>query len=203
MESVEVIADPQTALVALEPMRSQLLAELAEPASAAALAGRLELARQKVNYHVRALEEQGLVREAGTRQWGGLKERLLIASAASYLVSPAALGRAAADPSRDLDRLSASYLIALGGRIVREVGDLVRRARAADKALATLAIDTEIRFRSPAERAQFSDELVRAVTTLVARYHDDAAPGGRAHRVVVVAYPVPHDAAPPPEPGSG
>jgi len=203
MESVEVIADPQTALVALEPMRSQLLAELAEPASAAALAGRLGLARQKVNYHVRALEEQGLVREAGTRQWGGLKERLLIASAASYLVSPAALGRAAADPSRDLDRLSASYLIALGGRIVREVGDLVRRARAADKALATLAIDTEIRFRSPAERAQFSDELVRAVTTLVARYHDDAAPGGRAHRLVVVAHPVPHDAAPPPEPGSG
>ena len=203
MESVEVIADPQTALVALEPMRSQLLAELAEPASAATLAGRLGLARQKVNYHVRALEERGLVREAGTRQWGGLKERLLVASAGSYLVSPAALGRAAADPGRDLDRLSASYLIALGGRIVREVGDLVQRARAADKSLATLAIDTEIRFRSPAERAQFSDELVRAVTTLVARYHDDAAPGGRAHRLVIVAHPVPLDAAPPPETRSG
>lgn len=197
MESVEVIADPQTALVALEPMRSQLLAELTEPASAAALAGRLGLPRQKVNYHVRALEERGLVREAGTRQWGGLKERLLVASAGSYLVSPAALGRAAADPSRDLDRLSASYLIALGGRIVREVGDLVRRARAADKSLATLAIDTEIRFRSPTERAQFSDELVRAVTALAARYHDDAAPAGRLHRLVVVAHPVAHEGPPP------
>ncbi len=196
MESVEVIADPQTALVALEPMRSQLLAELTEPASAAALAGRLGLPRQKVNYHVRALEERGLVRVAGTRQWGGLKERLLVASAGSYLVSPAALGRAAADPSRDLDRLSASYLIALGGRIVREVGDLVRRARAADKGLATLAIDTEIRFRSPAERAQFSDELVRTVTALAARYHDDAAPGGRLHRLVIVAHPLAHDPAP-------
>jgi hypothetical protein len=195
MESVEVIADPQTALVALEPMRSQLLAELTEPASAAALAGRLGLPRQKVNYHVRALEERGLVRVAGTRQWGGLKERLLVASAGSYLVSPAALGRAAADPSRDLDRLSASYLIALGGRIVREVGDLVRRARAADKGLATLAIDTEIRFRSPAERAQFSDELVRKVTALAARYHDDAAPGGRLHRLVIVAHPLAHDPA--------
>ena len=80
MLDVEVIDDPAAATVALEPVRSRLLAELAEPASAAALAARLGIARQKVNYHLRALEAHGLVRVAEKRQWGGLTERLLVAT---------------------------------------------------------------------------------------------------------------------------
>lgn len=193
MDALEVIDDPQTAIAALEPLRSRLLAELAEPASAATLAARLGMPRQKVNYHVRALEARHLVREAETRLWGGLKERLLVASAASYIVSPGALGRAASDPGRTPDHLSASYLIALAGRVVREVGDLLRRSRQAQQPLATLAIDSEIRFRSAAERAAFSRDLVAAVTSLAARYHDASAPGGRAHRLVIMAHPLPHD----------
>lgn len=191
MLELEVIDDPAAAAVALEPVRSRLLAELAQPASAAALASRVGLARQKVNYHLRALEAHGLVQVAGTRQWGGLTERLLVASAASYLVSPVALGPAGADPERRADRLSASYLIALAARIVREVASLVRRSEEADKRLATLSIDTEIRFRSPADRAAFTRELTQAVTALAARYHDESAPGGRPHRLVVVAHPLP------------
>ncbi|MBW3634515.1 MAG: helix-turn-helix domain-containing protein [Chloroflexi bacterium] len=193
MEDVEVIADPAAAVVALEPIRSRLLAELAEPASAATLAARLGIARQKLNYHMRALEAHQLVREAGKRQWGGLTERLLVASAASYVISPKALGPVAIDSGRGGDRLSASYLIALGARMVDEVSDLLRRSRAADKHLATLSLDTEIRFRSAADRAAFSNELIQSVTTLVARYHDESAPGGRTHRLVLVAHPLPHE----------
>jgi len=191
MLDVEVIDDPAAATVALEPMRSRLLSELSAPASAATLASRLGIARQKVNYHLRALEAHRLVRVAEKRKWGGLTERLLVATASSYVVSPSALGPVATDPGRSTDRLSASYLIALGARMVREVGDLLRRARAADKRLATLSIDTEISFRSAAERAAFSNELAAAVTALAARYHDESAPGGRPHRLVIVAHPLP------------
>ncbi|MGK3995526.1 helix-turn-helix domain-containing protein [Sorangium sp. So ce1024] len=193
MLDVDVIEDPAAAAAALEPVRSRLLAELAAPASAATLAARLGIARQKINYHLRALEAHGLVRVAETRRWGGLTERLLVASASSYVVSPGALGPVGADPERTADRLSASYLIALGARVVREVSDLLRRAREADKHLATLSIDTEVRFRSPAERAAFTGELARAVTALVARYHDESAPGGRPHRLVIVAHPTPNE----------
>jgi DNA-binding transcriptional ArsR family regulator len=196
MLELEVIDDPAAAAVALEPVRSRLLAELAQPASAAALASRVGLARQKVNYHLRALEAHGLVRVAGTRRWGGLTERLLVASAASYLVSPVAMGAAAADPERRADRLSASYLIALAARIVREVASLVRRSEEADKRLATLSIDTVIRFRSPADRAAFTHELTQTVTALAARYHDESAPGGRPHRLVLVAHPLPIEPQP-------
>src|SRR5215475_12828871 len=113
---IQVINDPAAATVALEPVRSRLLSELAMPASAATLATRVGLARQKVNYHLHALETHGLVRLAQERKWGGLTERLLVATAASYVVSPSALG-VAADPNREGDRLSASYLIALGSRV--------------------------------------------------------------------------------------
>ena len=115
----------------------------------------------------------------------------MVATAASYVVSPSAMGPVAVDPKREADRLSASYLIALGARIVREVGDLVRRANEAGKRLATLAIDTEVRFKSPADRAAFTHELTDAVTKLVAKYHDESAPGGRSHRLVLVAHPLP------------
>ena len=191
MIDLEVIDDPAAAAVAVEPVKTQLLAALVEPASAAALAARLGIARQKVNYHLRSLEEYGLVRVLEERLWGGLRERVMVASAASYVVSPSALGPVAADPDRGSDRLSASYLIALAARIVREVSSLVRRARAIDKRLATLSIDTAITFKSPADRAAFTRELTDAVTTLVGRYHDAATPGGRAHRVVIVAHPLP------------
>lgn len=191
MIGLEVIDDPAAATVALDPVRSRLLAELAEPASAATLAGRVGLGRQKVNYHLRTLEAHGLVRVASKRRWGGLTERLLVATAASYVVSPAAMGAVAADPDRETDRLSASYLIALAARVIRETGRLLRRAQDAGKRLPTLSIDAEVRFRSAADRAAFSQELTEAVTRLVARYHDAKAPGGRPHRLVALAYPKP------------
>jgi DNA-binding transcriptional ArsR family regulator len=160
------------------------------------LATRVGLARQKVNYHLHALEAHGLVRLAQERKWGGLTERLLVATAASYVVSPSALGPVAVDPNREVDRLSASYLIALGARVVREVGDLVRRAKETGKRLATLAVDTEVRFRSATDRAAFSQELTEAVTRLVSKYHDASAPGGRLHRLVIVAHPLPQKLEP-------
>ena len=46
----------------------------------------------------------------------------------------------------------------------------------------------------------FRAELAEAVTRLAARYHDASAPGGRPHRLVVLAHPLPRDAATTPSP---
>ncbi len=196
MLDIQVIDDPAAATVALEPIRNRLLAELAAPASAATLASRVGLTRQKVNYHLHSLEAHGLVQLAEERMWGGLRERLLVATAASYIVSPSAMGPVAVDPAREHDRLSARYLIALGARLIKEVSGLVRRATESGKRLATLAVDTEVRFRSATDRAAFSAELTEAIATLVAKYHDASAPGGRAHRLLVVAHPLPQRPTP-------
>ncbi|MCU1373226.1 MAG: ArsR family transcriptional regulator [Actinomycetia bacterium] len=192
MHDVEVIEDPATAAVALDPIRARLLAELAEPASAAGLAARVGLPRQKVNYHLKSLEAHGLVELAEVRTWGGITERLVQATAASYVVSPAALGQMGADPDRSSDRLSAGHLVALAGRLVREVGTLARLADAAGKRLPTFTLDTEIGFASAEDRAAFADELTAAVLELAARYHHD---DGRPHRLVVAAHPKPKESA--------
>jgi hypothetical protein len=131
------------------------------------------------------------VRVSDKRKWGGLTERLLVATAATYVVSPAAMGQVASDPCRCTDRLSATYLIALAARMMREVTSLLRRSTETGKRLATLSMDTEIRFRSAVERAEFTEQLTRAITELAARYHDESAPGGRSHRLVIVAHPLP------------
>lgn len=193
MRGVEVIDEPGAAIVAIEPIRSRLLALLAtEPASATQLASALDLPRQKVNYHLRALERHGLVELVEERPRRGVVERVMRASASSYVVSPATLGEAAADARHEADRpdrLSARYLLTVAARAIREVGDLARGADRAGKQLATLTIETEVRFRSAAERAAFADDLTRAVTELAARYHDETAPAGRWHRLVVLAHP--------------
>jgi DNA-binding transcriptional ArsR family regulator len=196
MLDLEILDQPAAAQLALDPIKAGLLAELRTPASAAILAERVGLSRQKVNYHLRALEERGLVTPVEERRWGGIRERIVRASAGSYVVSPAALGPIASDPATHTDRLSASYLLALAARAVREVGALWHRARTTRKRLATLSLDTTIRFRTPADRAAFTDELGRAVAALVARYHhepdgSDSTERGRLHRLVAFAYPAP------------
>jgi DNA-binding transcriptional ArsR family regulator len=193
MLDVDVIEDAATATVALDPLRGRILAALREPASAAGLAHRFGLPRQKVNYHLRALEDCGLVTVAGERRHGGLTERLLVASAASYVVSPAAMQDNAPDPASMADRLSARYLIALAARAVREVGHLMRIAQADTRRLATLAVDTEIGFASAEDQARFADELTDTVTRLAAKYH---RPGGRPFRLIVAAHPTPKEQHP-------
>ena len=134
--------------------------------------------------------DAGLVELSDERRHGGITERVLQASAASYVVSPAALSASAANPDANADHLSAGYLVALAGRLVREVGALARRAGASGKRLPTLTIDTQIGFRSAADRAAFADDLTAAVLDLAARYHHD---DGRPHRLLVAAHPLPEE----------
>jgi DNA-binding transcriptional ArsR family regulator len=189
VQDLAVIDDPAAASVSLDPVRRRLLAALAEPGSASSLAAVIGLPRQKVNYHLRTLEQHGLVELVELRRRGNMTERVMQASAASYVISPAALGAAAPDPSRAPDRLSARWLIAVAARTVREVGELVAGAAKAGKRVATLTLDGEVRFASAADRAAFAEELAGAVTALVGKYHDENAPGGRPHRVVVAVHP--------------
>jgi DNA-binding transcriptional ArsR family regulator len=189
MHDVTVIDDPAAAEVSLQPIRARLLAELGEPGSASSLAARTGLTRQKANYHLRALEEHGLVELVEERRKGNCTERVLQATARSYVISPSALAAVAPDPARRPDQRSARWLLAVAARLVREVGDLITASAAAGKPLATLGIDSEVRFASARDRAAFATELAEAVNGLVAKYHDEHARDGRTHRFVVALHP--------------
>jgi DNA-binding transcriptional ArsR family regulator len=194
MLDIAVIEDPAAAEASLDPVRTRILQELRSPGSATQVAVKVGLPRQKVNYHLKALERHGLVELVEERRKGNVTERVLQATAASYLISPQALQSVSPDPRRFSDRFSAFWLLALAGRMVQEVGKLIAGAAAARQKLATFAIDGDITFRTAADRAAFAEELGVAVTVLVDKYHDDGprpgAASGRRHRLVVALHPV-------------
>ena len=179
MLDLAVIDEPAAAEASLDPIRTRLLAALAQPGSASALAVKLGLARQKVNYHLRTLERHGLVELVEERRKGNVTERVMRATAASYVISPSAMAALAPDPDRSPDQLSALWLVALAARVVNEVGQLIGRSRRARRPLATFGMDAEIRFASASDRAAFAAELSETVERLVATYHDEFAAGGR------------------------
>jgi DNA-binding transcriptional ArsR family regulator len=189
MLDVAAIEDAAAAEASLDPVRSRLLAELAEPGSATMLAAKVGLPRQKVNYHLKTLERHGLVELVEERRKGNVTERVLRATAASYVISPMALAAVQPDPGRSRDQLSARWLLALAAQLVRDVGALLTGAARAHKRLATFALDGEVRFASPADRAAFAEELAGAVTALVAKYHDADSQEGRDHRLIVAIHP--------------
>ncbi len=199
MHPVAVIDDPAAAESSLQPIRARLLAALAKgPGSASSLAAATGLTRQKANYHLRALEEHGLVELVEERRKGNCTERVLRATASSFVISPTALAGVAPDPGRQPDQRSARWLLAVAGRLVREVGDLIARSAEAGQPVATLGIDSEIRFASAADRAAFAGELADAVNDLVARYHAPRSPRGRDHRFIVALHPTPTRSRPSP-----
>ena len=193
MDDIAVIEDPAAAEISLDPIRSRLLAELAVPGSASMLAGKVGLPRQKVNYHLRTLEQHGLVHLVEERRKGNVTERMMQATAASYVISPSAMAAVAPDPARAPDRLSARWLLAVAARLVRDVGSLITGADKTRQRVATYALDGEIRFATPADRAAFAEELTAAVTQLLGKYHSEQ---GRKHRLVVAVHPATDSTAP-------
>jgi len=190
MLDVTVIENPAAAEASLDPIRMRLLAELAsEPGSATTLARKVGLPRQKVNYHLRTLERHGLIGLVGERRKGNMTERVLSATATSYVISPTALAAVEPDPTRSPDRLSAYWLLAVASKLVSDVGSLLTGAMKARQRLATFAMDGEVRFATPADRAAFAEELSGAVADLIAKYHDASAEGGRSHRLVLAIHP--------------
>ncbi|MFC4530961.1 ArsR/SmtB family transcription factor [Sphaerisporangium dianthi] len=189
MLDVAVIEDPAAAEVSLDPVRARLLAELSEPGSATTLAAKVGLPRQKVNYHLKTLERYGLVELVEERRKGNVTERIMRATAASYVISPVALSAVAPDPSRAPDQLSARWMLAVASQLVHDVGRLITGAAKARQKVATFAIDGEVRFASAADRAAFARELAETVAALVGKYHDAGAEGGRDHRLIVAVHP--------------
>jgi DNA-binding transcriptional ArsR family regulator len=187
---VQVLDDARAASL----VRGALLVALREPISSTSLATSVGLTRQRVRYHLKVLEEGGLVVQVGERQWGGITERLLIATARSYVVSVEALGDLAGGPARVRDRPSANYLIALAAQAIRDVNALMRRAEVEHRPLATLSLETTIRFATPADRARFADEISATIREIAARYHQSSSRRGRDHRLVLLVHPTTEEA---------
>lgn len=187
---MQIVRDPERAAAVLHPSRLRMLEHLAEPGSASTVARRMGLTRQQVNYHLHELEKNGYVELVEERRVGNCLERVLRATAESFVISPEALGALSAGRAATQDRFSAAYLVSAAARVIRDLAILGLRASRASKRLATMTAETKIRFRSAEERSAFAEELAGALAKLTAKYNDDSAPGGRAFHILAGAWPV-------------
>ncbi len=194
---VHVIEQTDQAAALLTPLRLRILQLLVEPGSSSRLARALDLPRQQVNYHVKALEKAGLLRKVGKHKRGNCIEVMLQATARSFVVGPSALGEVAVDRRPVQDRFSFGALLSLCARTIRELGTLRRGADDAGKTLATLSMDAEVCFESAAARTAFANDLATAFAEIAARHHRPDAEHGRRFRVFVGAHPrLPDDDTP-------
>jgi DNA-binding transcriptional ArsR family regulator len=187
--AMAVVRDTARAAHLMDPTRAALLERLAEPGSASSLARDLGLPRQRINYHLRELEKAGFLELVEERRKGNCVERLVRATARSYLISPEVLGALGATPAEQQDRFSAGYLMAAAGRLLRDLGETSAKAAAARKRVATLTLEADVRFATVDARTAFAEELSTAVARLIAKYDDEATAGGRTFHLIVGAYP--------------
>ena len=185
LAAVEIVDEQAAVRTLLRGPRVRLVEALREqPDSATGLAARLGIPRQTVNYHLRQLEQAGLIALVEERGHGRCVERLLAPTATSFAISPEALGALAPDSTTLRDQASAEYLAARAGEIVRDVGHLLAQGGE----VPTLTVETEIRFAGAPERAAFALELRAAVEELVRRYHHSRA-RGPAFSLVLAVHP--------------
>jgi DNA-binding transcriptional ArsR family regulator len=177
----------------LHPLRLRILEELEESDSATGLSKRMGIPRQKLNYHLRQLESEGLVELVEERKKRNFTERMVRAVARSYVISPATLGSLASDPEDVQDHASSAYLIAVAARLIRELGEIRPAAEATGKKVPTLTLQSDIRFATPEAQHAFAQELTEHVAQLITKYHDGDAPRGRSFRFVAGAYPAPKE----------
>jgi DNA-binding transcriptional ArsR family regulator len=195
LPELECIDEEKRAQTLLHPLRSRILKLAQTPASATEIAGRLRMPRQRVNYHVRRLAERGLLRRAGRQRKRNMVEQRYVASARSFLLSPAVLGPLEADWRRIEDTASAAYLLALTSRVQSDVARAWKAADGEGKRLSTLSLKSQFRFESPEQRAEFARALRQAVVDVIARHtsaHDlpNGRPApGRPYRLMLGCYP--------------
>ncbi|MGH3680268.1 MAG: ArsR/SmtB family transcription factor [Natronosporangium sp.] len=202
---MELLAEPDELRGALAPLRRRLLVRLRTPASATELARELGMGRQKINYHLRKLEDAGLVELVELRRRRGCQERVLRARADAFVVDPGVLtGSGRADPAgsdrtgparsagpeltRAGDRHAVDHLVAVASETVREVTRMQTAADRAGLRLLTFTLESQVRLAEPADLHRFTEALAGAMATVVAEFD---APGGRPYRVVGAGHPFP------------
>ena len=164
------------------------------------------MGRQRVNYHLRALEKAKLVDLVEERQRRGCVERILIARAQAFIVDPggddgedrkwraASLGVSRAVQ----DKFSAEHLIDTAADMVRDVTRMRAQAEKQGARLLTFTMQTDISFAEPGDLERFTTAVAEFVAREAAKFHTPG--GGRRYRVVIGGHPSPRPTPRPTEP---
>jgi DNA-binding transcriptional ArsR family regulator len=187
MRDVLYIDDVDQATVLMKPARLDVLRRMAAETTCNELAAALGQSPQKVYYHVKALEQAGLVERVAERKVRGIHEGIYRATARSYWLSPRLVGRLGGERA-SRDQASLGYLISLAEEVQEDVGRLAQRI-GDDDDVPSLGLSAQIELKDASQRAAFMKDVQRTFETLARKYGATGRSRGPAFRLALACYP--------------
>ncbi|NWF68287.1 MAG: helix-turn-helix transcriptional regulator [Chloroflexi bacterium] len=193
MQDVCYVDDLERALALLKPQRLEILKRLDEPRTCPELADFFDESPQKVYYHVKALENAGLVAKVAEKRVRGTVEGYYQARARSYWLAPKLIGQIGGARAAQ-DQLSLRVLLQLAEEVIEDTGKL-GAASAVGQSVPSLSLSAHIHLPDANRRAAFMQELQATFQQLARKYglpEDDVAiTDGQGFRLVLLCYPQP------------
>ena len=188
VQGVLYIDDVDQAAALLKPARIDVIRRMAVDTTCSEIGAVLGQSPQSVNYHVKALEQAGLVERVSERRVRGTVEGIYRAKARAYWLSPRLVGRVGRG-RRSRDQASLGYLIALAEEVQEDVGRLA--SSEVDHEIPSLGMDAHIELANPETRGAFMQEVQRLFQELATKY---GATGKRVNpaetfRIALACYP--------------
>jgi DNA-binding transcriptional ArsR family regulator len=188
MQDVCYIDQVEQAMTLLKPQRLEILKRLDEPRTCLELAAMFDDSAQKIYYHIKALENAGLVDKIAERRVRGTLEGTYQAHARSYWLAPKLVGQIGS-VTQARDQASLRVLLGLAEEVIEDVGKL-GEASVVGQVVPSLSMSAHVLLPDGKRRAEFMRELQTTFQDIARKYGVDAPAEDPANfRLVVLCYP--------------
>lgn len=193
MQDVFYIEDMAQAISLLKPVRIEILRQMDEPCTCPELADYFDESPQKIYYHVKALEQAGLVEKVDEKRVRGTVEGYYQARARAYWLAPHLVGKVGQEPL-STDEKSLQVLLRLAEDVHDDIGKLANHAQTGQD-VPSLSLSAHIHLPDKDKRAEFLEEVAMLFQSLARKYGtlpmDAVLENDEGYRLVLACYPQP------------
>jgi DNA-binding transcriptional ArsR family regulator len=196
MQEVLYIEDVDQAAALLKPQRIEMLKLMDHPRTCLELVRIFGETPQKIYYHIKALQNAGLVEQVGERRVRGTVEGSYQARARSYWLASDLVGQIGGAGMAQ-DQASLRHLLSLTEEMRGDIGHL---AQEVGREIPSLGLSLHVELDDESRRADFMADVQQMAQILARKYgatagddsdgdSEDAQPPRSLFRLVLVCYP--------------
>jgi DNA-binding transcriptional ArsR family regulator len=196
MQEVLYIEDVDQAAALLKPQRIEMLKLMDQPRTCLELGKIFGETPQKIYYHIKALQNAGLVEQVGERRVRGTVEGSYQARARSYWLASDLVGQIGGAAIAQ-DQASLRHLLSLTEEMRGDIGHLAQQV---GREIPSLGLSLHVELDDESRRADFMADVQHMAQILAHKYgatagedddedDDDAQPPSPLFRLVLACYP--------------
>ncbi|HUS15509.1 MAG TPA: helix-turn-helix domain-containing protein [Chloroflexia bacterium] len=192
MQEVLYIEDVDQAAALLKPQRIEMLKLMDQPRTCLELGRIFGETPQKIYYHIKALQNAGLVEQVGARRVRGTVEGSYQARARSYWLASDLVGQIGGVAIAQ-DQASLRHLLSLTEEMRGDIGHLAQQV---GREMPSLGLSLHVELDQESRRAEFMADVESMARILARKYgatagadDSDAQPPRSLFRLVLACYP--------------